>query len=60
MSKEICQIQCFSTEALTPRIITPGKPRNSPLNQVGYDDGFFLGDDKKPLSVLVFGPLQAI
>jgi len=34
MSKEICQIQCFSTEALTPRIITPGKPRNSPLNQV--------------------------
>lgn len=34
MSRKICQIQCFSTEALTPRIITPGKPRNSPLNQV--------------------------
>ncbi len=30
----ICQIQCFSTEALTLRIITPGKPRDSPLNQV--------------------------
>lgn len=29
-----CQIQCFSTEALTLRIITPGKPRDSPLNQV--------------------------
>ncbi|CAM4589819.1 unnamed protein product [Leuciscus chuanchicus] len=145
MSRKICQIQCFSTEALTPRIITPGKPRNSPLNQcaktqrrergliriskggrdrrsvcvgerevlhvverqegterdpkcylmifiihcssssspihtsipvglqsssdsfslsvfsqVGYDDGFFGGDDEKPLSVLVFAPLQAI
>ncbi len=30
----ICQIQCFSTEALTLCIITPGKPRDSPLNQV--------------------------
>lgn len=30
----ICQIQCFSPEALTRRIITPGKPRDSPLNQV--------------------------
>lgn len=34
MSRKICQIHCFFTEALTPRIITPGKPRNSPLNQV--------------------------
>lgn len=28
MSRKICQIHCFFTEALTPRIITPGKPRN--------------------------------
>lgn len=28
MSRKICQIHCFFTEALTPCIITPGKPRN--------------------------------